>query len=95
LDEYRSDGNFVYELYAVMNHQGNAHGGHYYGYIKDFESGKWFNFNDTTVREISILDIIKLFGVEKPNKGQKRTFTSGQDANAYMLFYRIIEEDNL
>lgn len=32
---------FVYELYAVMVHSGGAYGGHYYAYIKDFETNKW------------------------------------------------------
>jgi ubiquitin carboxyl-terminal hydrolase 47 len=27
-------------------------GGHYYAYIKSFEDGKWYNFNDSDVREI-------------------------------------------
>jgi ubiquitin carboxyl-terminal hydrolase 47 len=36
LEKYLNDGPFVYELYAVMVHQGGAFGGHYYAYIKDF-----------------------------------------------------------
>ena len=27
-------------------------GGHYYAYIKSFEDGKWYNFNDSHVTEI-------------------------------------------
>jgi ubiquitin carboxyl-terminal hydrolase 47 len=33
LEKYLSDGPFVYELYAVMVHQGGAFGGHYHAYI--------------------------------------------------------------
>jgi len=29
------DGEWVYELYAVLIHSGSAMGGHYYAYIKD------------------------------------------------------------
>lgn len=46
-----------------MIHSGGAYGGHYYAYIKDLETGKWHNFNDTVVTEISFLDVIEVFGV--------------------------------
>lgn len=31
-------------------HTGNATGGHYFSYTKDLASGKWYEFNDSTVR---------------------------------------------
>jgi ubiquitin C-terminal hydrolase len=42
-----------YELFGIINHEGNIFGGHYFSYIK---KNKWFVFNDTTVSEIQ--DII-------------------------------------
>jgi ubiquitin carboxyl-terminal hydrolase 47 len=45
-----------------MVHSGGAYGGHYYAYIKDFETNKWYNFNDSVVREISFLDLVEVFG---------------------------------
>jgi hypothetical protein len=33
-----------------MIHSGSAFGGHYYAFIKDLETGLWFNFNDSSVR---------------------------------------------
>jgi len=45
----------MYELYAILIHSGNASGGHYYAYIKDFGSGQWFCFNDQNVTRVSFL----------------------------------------
>jgi ubiquitin carboxyl-terminal hydrolase 4/11/15 len=40
-----------YELYAVSNHYGSLGGGHYTAYAKN--DGKWFDFNDSSVRGMS------------------------------------------
>ena len=53
VQEYLTQGEFVYELYSIMIHSGGAYGGHYYAYIRSFEDGKWYNFNDSTVTELS------------------------------------------
>ena len=53
IDSYLEQGEFVYELYSIMIHSGGAYGGHYYAYIKSFEDGKWYNFNDSSVTEIT------------------------------------------
>jgi ubiquitin C-terminal hydrolase len=42
-----------YELFGIINHEGNIFGGHYFSYIK---KNKWFVFNDTNVSEFQ--DII-------------------------------------
>jgi ubiquitin carboxyl-terminal hydrolase 47 len=55
--EYLKQGDLVYELYSVLVHSGSAMGGHYYAYIKSFEDGKWYNFNDSDVREIDSEEI--------------------------------------
>ena len=90
-DKYVEDGRFVYELYSVMVHSGSAHGGHYYAYIKDFETGKWHEFNDSRVSEKSVLDVLSVFGQElRPMKGRKRM---GSHSNAYMLMYRIVDRE--
>ena len=41
----------VYELYAVSNHYGGLGGGHYTAYAKN--NGKWYEFNDSSVRAIN------------------------------------------
>lgn len=42
---------YVYELYGVANHIGNAMGGHYFAYVKT-KTGNWYEFNDTRVKSI-------------------------------------------
>jgi len=45
----------TYELFGIINHEGNIFGGHYYSYIK---KNKWFVFNDTNISEIQLDDIV-------------------------------------
>ena len=81
IDKYLKEGPLVYELYSILNHTGGAYGGHYYNYTKSFEDGKWYHFDDTSVREIDIEDIgLKVFG------GHNKS------ATAYMLMYRQIDK---
>lgn len=47
-------GPFIYELFSIMIHSGSASGGHYYVYIKDFDRGEWFCFDDQSVSRVSI-----------------------------------------
>ena len=42
---------YIYELYGVANHIGNAMGGHYFAYVKT-QTGEWYEFNDTRVKPI-------------------------------------------
>jgi ubiquitin carboxyl-terminal hydrolase 47 len=63
-----------------MIHNGGAYGGHYFAYIKSFEDGKWYNFNDSSVSEIADLDqLFRTFGGD-----------SGKSDTAYMLMYRKV-----
>jgi|TARA_B110000285_G_C15046261_1_gene574477 ubiquitin carboxyl-terminal hydrolase 47 len=50
-------------------------GGHYYAYIKSFEDGKWYNFNDAIVSEI---------GEGSLNEKIQEMF-GGNATSAYML----------
>ena len=76
--EYLKQGEFVYELYSIMIHSGGAYGGHYYAYIKSFEDGKWYNFNDANVTEIVSEETLT------------QTFGNGRGTygTAYLLMYR-------
>jgi len=38
-----------YELFGIINHQGNVMSGHYYSYIK---KNDWFSFDDTSITKI-------------------------------------------
>ena len=52
----------VFELYAVLLHSGGALGGHYYAYIKDMDTGKWLNFNDSSVTPITAAELKSAYG---------------------------------
>ena len=41
----------VYRLQGIVNHTGGLSGGHYFAYTKN-ANGKWYEYNDASVREI-------------------------------------------
>ena len=88
----RERGEWVYELYAVLVHSGAIAGGHYYVYIKDLDTNKWWNFNDSLVDEISEKEVREAWGGGTQTRvnyyGTKTTIESC--ANAYMLMYRKV-----
>lgn len=79
-------GPYLYELFAIMIHSGSASGGHYYVYIKDFDSGNWFCFNDQCVSPITQEDIQKSFGGSAGRYHYSGAYTTS--TNAYMMMYR-------
>lgn len=91
IEAYKQDGEYVYELFSIMIHSGSAMGGHYYAYIKCFEDSKWYNFNDSVVREIEEKEITKVFGGESTTS----SWGSSYSANAYLLMYRRICPENI
>ena len=48
---------YIYELYGIGNHSGSSNGGHYYAFVKN-ANGKWYNYNDTNVKEITIDELV-------------------------------------
>lgn len=82
IKKFMEQGENVYELYSVMIHSGSAWGGHYFAYIKSFETSKWYNFNDSDVSEISSKELSKTFG---------ENTSWGSSSNAYLLMYRKID----
>jgi len=48
--------NPVYELFAVVNHQGSVNGGHYWAFVKTHDN-EWYNFNDHSVKIINPKDV--------------------------------------
>ena len=42
----------IYDLFAISNHLGNFSGGHYIAYAINFLDNKWYEFDDSYVREI-------------------------------------------
>jgi ubiquitin C-terminal hydrolase len=43
----------TYDLYGVSNHSGGCMGGHYYSYCLNSIDNRWYEFNDTSVEEMS------------------------------------------
>lgn len=42
----------LYDLVAVSNHYGSLAFGHYTAYAKNFETGKWYDYNDSSVSSV-------------------------------------------
>ena len=83
-----------------MIHSGGAHGGHYSAYIKDFykrdgeeieNENCWYHFNDSYVKKISITELPSVFGQAQNPRTRKYSVNS---ANAYMLMYRLVQNEN-
>uniref|UniRef100_A0A8C3WWU3 ubiquitinyl hydrolase 1 n=1 Tax=Catagonus wagneri TaxID=51154 RepID=A0A8C3WWU3_9CETA len=43
---------FLYDLYAVCNHQGSLQGGHYTAYCRNSLDGQWYSYDDSTVEPL-------------------------------------------
>ena len=43
---------YLYDLFAVANHMGGLHGGHYFAYCKNCKNNEWYEFNDSNVGKI-------------------------------------------
>jgi ubiquitin carboxyl-terminal hydrolase 47 len=94
----------MYELFSVLIASGGAMGGHYFSYIKSFENGKWYNFNDSTVTPIEEKEIEKMFGEDDDSKPEENKDTDpkpkpkpvkkGYGTSAYMLMYRKVGPNN-
>ena len=48
---------YIYDLFAVANHSGGLHGGHYYAYCRNAKDGEWYEFNDS---HVSIIETKKV-----------------------------------
>uniref|UniRef100_A0A3Q3K8R2 ubiquitinyl hydrolase 1 n=1 Tax=Monopterus albus TaxID=43700 RepID=A0A3Q3K8R2_MONAL len=53
----RNPNDYLYDLYAVCNHHGNMHGGHYTAYCKNSIDGQWYCFDDSEVSPIADDDV--------------------------------------
>lgn len=83
---------YQFRLRGVVIHTGSAEGGHYYSFIQDRSTSKWFEFNDTIVREVDPFDIpSEAFGGEEKFRtssfaGEKIEIQE-KVTNAYLLIY--------
>ncbi|KAG7459927.1 hypothetical protein MATL_G00215900 [Megalops atlanticus] len=55
----RDPQDYLYDLYAVCNHHGTMHGGHYTAYCKNSIDGQWYCFDDSDVQPMSEEDVCK------------------------------------
>ncbi|XP_061688495.1 ubiquitin carboxyl-terminal hydrolase 48 isoform X3 [Syngnathoides biaculeatus] len=100
--EVTKDQKCVYELSAVLIHRGiSAYSGHYIAHVKDAHTCDWYKFND---EEIERMEGKKLqLGTEEEiaetvkSQTRKPKCSKGYHCsrNAYMLVYKIQEEENL
>ena len=89
INNYLKEGSYVYELFSIVIQSGTANGGHYYAYIKSFEDGEWYCFNDGSVDFIDKNNIKDVFGEKFGDKINKYKSTN----TAYYLSYRKINKE--
>ncbi|XP_026068189.1 ubiquitin carboxyl-terminal hydrolase 31-like isoform X1 [Carassius auratus] len=53
----RNPDDYLYDLYAVCNHHGNMHRGHYTAYCKNSIDGQWYCFDDSEVLPVADEDV--------------------------------------
>ena len=98
----------IYELFGIIEHSGNAEGGHYISFIKSSDihdeekspSSVWRVYNDSRVSVIDESEVIKSATggaytrrfYDPVNKTIK-TFQSTKIDSAYILFYRKKKEE--
>ncbi|XP_005738061.1 ubiquitin carboxyl-terminal hydrolase 43 [Pundamilia nyererei] len=43
---------YLYDLYAVCNHHGGMHGGHYTAYCRNSVDGQWYSYDDSSAEPV-------------------------------------------
>jgi len=61
-EKFLTEGEYVYELFAILTHSGDVRDAHYYAHVKDYGTDNWFNYNDTQVRPMYISEVKNAFG---------------------------------
>uniref|UniRef100_A0A8C5B5K4 ubiquitinyl hydrolase 1 n=1 Tax=Gadus morhua TaxID=8049 RepID=A0A8C5B5K4_GADMO len=50
--------NYLYDLYAVCNHQGGLHGGHYTAFCRNSVDGQWYSYDDSSAEPAPHGDVV-------------------------------------
>ncbi|DAZ98627.1 TPA: hypothetical protein N0F65_000822 [Lagenidium giganteum] len=88
-----SDPEYEYRLQGILVHSGVAQGGHYYSFIYDHDSEKWFKFDDEDVTPFDPANIeAECFGgVQRRTwHGSSNSMEMEVFSNALMLFYEKV-----
>lgn len=84
-------GQSTYQLSAVLIHSGTAYSGHYFAYIRDADTGAWYEFNDEKVSLLSeggdAFDPAFFEGVFGGNASAKHGGSGTSSMSAYGLLY--------
>ncbi|KAK1945476.1 putative ubiquitin carboxyl-terminal hydrolase FAF-X [Phytophthora citrophthora] len=92
-NSFRSDPNYEYRLKGILVHSGVAQGGHYYSFIYDHMSEKWFKYDDEDVTPFDPANIeAECFGgVQRRSwHGSSNSMEMEVFSNALMLFYEKV-----
>jgi ubiquitin C-terminal hydrolase len=89
--EYPDD--LLYSLYAVIVHQGQIDSGHYFIYVKEYESQRWVKLNDKCVTYVNESEVFELnygseyddISINELHEVQVEKVTN--DRSAYILVY--------
>ncbi|CEG36029.1 ubiquitin carboxyl-terminal hydrolase partial [Plasmopara halstedii] len=87
------DPNYEYRLKGILVHSGVAQGGHYYSFIYDHMSEKWFKYDDEDVTPFDPVNIeAECFGgVQRRSwHGSNNAMEMEVFSNALMLFYEKV-----
>ncbi|KAH7484181.1 putative ubiquitin carboxyl-terminal hydrolase FAF-X [Phytophthora ramorum] len=87
------DPNYEYRLKGVLVHSGVAQGGHYYSFIYDHMSEKWFKYDDEDVTPFdpSNIEAECFGGVQRRSwHGSNNSMEMEVFSNALMLFYEKV-----
>ncbi|KAF9082945.1 hypothetical protein BGX23_011943 [Mortierella sp. AD031] len=86
---------YKYSLYGVLVHSGVMNRGHYFALLKPQSDGNWYRFNDDTVTQGTLTDVLEdNYGSREPEEDTDAMALSERQAsrqkrvtNAYMLIY--------
>jgi ubiquitin C-terminal hydrolase len=86
-EECEPDQHYQYELRGVVIHSGTSEAGHYYSFIKEEDSRKWYEFNDELIAEMDYRKVEEegFGGLVRSTDPEHRY---EKKMSAYMLFYQ-------